>query len=153
MYKSIAISSQYGFGLLSVSCWFDAYIFSSLVQQTSFTLLMWLRWNLINLWHDEFTVMYSNVPKRTTQVAQLVDHLTCMQAGVVVLFTAMGKWLLACLQMAISAGSTHGLPWNCFSRCSNISKKIEDKCQLCVCTMLSSLWCIETNLGQKYEPG
>jgi len=35
-----------------------------------------------------------------------------LQAGVVVLITAMGKWLLVCLKMAISAGSTqvcHGI--------------------------------------------
>jgi len=56
--QSICQSLALGLCLVGLS----AYIFSSLVQQTSFTFLMWYRWNLINLWHDEFTVMYSNIP-------------------------------------------------------------------------------------------
>ena len=95
------------FVFLSMSRWFVRIFVSSLVQQTSFTLLMWLRWNLINLWHDEFTgialvdvaiflrnsrtnstgcvyeveftVMYRNEPKSElwARVAQLVEYQPC----------------------------------------------------------------------------
>ena len=85
------------------------HIFFKFVHQTSFTLFMSLRWNLINLLHDEFTVMYSNEPKLCGSSIGWSPDLT---AVVVVSITAMGKWLLVCLQMVISAGSTqvcHGI--------------------------------------------
>jgi len=58
--------------------------------------------------------MHSYVPKKglRTLSSSSIGRSPDLQAGVVVSFTAMGKCLLACLQMAISAGSTkvcHGI--------------------------------------------
>jgi len=52
-----------------------------LVQQTSFTLFMWLIWNLINLWHDEFTAMNSYVPyvRKNYPGSSIGRSLTCKQ--------------------------------------------------------------------------
>ena len=120
MFKSIAMGyiavtmSVTGFGPLSVSCWIvDIYSFK-FVQQTSFTLLMWSRWNLINLWHDKFTVMYSNEPKKNYPCSS-IDRTLDLQAGGMGSITAMGKWLLVCLQMAIAAWPTH--VWNGLASC------------------------------------
>ena len=60
------------------------------------------------MWHDDFTVMYSNEPNKELPgyTCSSIDRSPDLQAGVVVSITAMGKQLLACLQMAISVGST-----------------------------------------------
>jgi len=74
-----------------------------------------------------------------------------LQAGVVILKTAMGKWLLACLQMAISTGPTlvfHIVTLSDVAIFQRNSRTNFDG----VCTNLSLLWWILTKLRQKCEP-
>ena len=140
-----------GFESLSVSYWFvRIYSFKS-VHQTYFTLLMRLKWNLIKLWHDEFTVMYSKYLRKNYSGSS-IGRAPNLQAGVVVLITSMCKWLLGCLQMAISMGPTqvcHGLALEDVTVFLRNSRTIFNR----VWTTLSSIWCVETNLRQKCEAG
>jgi len=120
-------------------------------KQTYFTLLLWLKWNLINLWHDEFTVMYSKY-QRKNYSGSSIGRAPNLLAGVVVLITSMCKWLLSCLQMAISTGPTqvcHGLALDDVAVFLKNSRTNFNR----VWTTLSPMWCIETNLRQKCEPG
>jgi len=75
-----------------------------------------------------------------------------LQAEVVTSLTAMGKCLMVCPQMAISAGYTQ-VCYGIALVLSNSSKKFKDEFQPGVCTTLSLPWFIETNIRQKCEPG
>jgi len=105
---------QYRLWILICVLWFVRIYYFKLVQQTSFTLLMWSKWNLINCGTMSLLSCTSIVTNlRKNYPGSSIDRSTDLQSGVVVSITAMGKWLLACLQMAISVGPTkvcHGLP-------------------------------------------
>jgi len=121
MYKSISMGhiavNMSVTGSLPVSCWFVC-ILSSLCNK----LLLYFFCN----WDETLSSLWCIVTNlRKNYPGSSIGRSTDSQAGVVVWNIAMVKWLLACLQMAISA-STTGLPWTCFSWCSNIFKKFED---------------------------
>jgi len=115
MYKTIAMGqiaiNTSVTGSLPVSCWFVRIYFFKYVQQTYFTLLMWLSWNLLicgtvsSLWCIVTSL-------RKNYLGSSISGSTDLQAGILVSITAMVKWLLVCLQMAISTGPTqvcHGV--------------------------------------------